>query len=347
MGWLDDFKTNGEASSFLELIFNNINDAILVIDKNYLIIGINSAVEKLTGWTAEELIEKVKIYDIFSEMACCADKSCIKCFGENPGIPWIEMRIKAKDGRDFPASASYIQLSENTPSVLIFRAISEQQLIERERLTNYVIQAQEEERRRLSRELHDVVGQALYSILVGLKVISQANLDAAARNHLVNLQQLTSRALEEIKIMAVELRPAALDDLGLVAAIRSYLKRFEQTFGIESILEANGNKRRYGPAVETALYRICQEAMTNAAKYADTDKILVRLSDLDNKIELSIIDFGRGFDPDQIHVLGTGLGLYGMRERANLLGGDLEIKSESGQGTSINVTIPKSNGGNR
>jgi signal transduction histidine kinase len=97
------------------------------------------------------------------------------------------------------------------------------------RMFHYVIQAQEEERKRVSRDLHDGVGQALYSILVGMKVLSQLPMDEALRTHLADLQQLTASALEEVKSLAVELRPSVLDDLGLVSAVRSYVKRFEQT----------------------------------------------------------------------------------------------------------------------
>lgn len=138
----------------------------------------------------------------------------------------------------------------------------------------------------------------------------------------------------------MELRPSALDDLGLVPAIRSYMKRFEQIFGIELELNSKGTRRRYASVVETTLYRICQEALTNAAKYADTDKISVTIHDSGENIEMIVADQGKGFQLTQVKAAGTGLGLYGMQERACLLGGQVQIVSEFHQGTTIHVSIP-------
>ncbi|MGZ4106315.1 MAG: PAS domain-containing sensor histidine kinase [Tumebacillaceae bacterium] len=207
-------------------------------------------------------------------------------------------------------------------------------------LTSYVIEAQENERKRISRDLHDGVGQALFSILVGLRVVNQLDLDEKVQAHLEEVQKLTSQTLEEVKSLSVELRPSALDDLGLIPALRSYARRFEQTFGIETTFDVTGPKRRFSPVIETTLYRMCQEAMTNAAKYADSAKVNVHLiADVD-RVELKVQDFGRGFDPQHVQVQGTGLGLFGMRERTLLIGGDLQVHSVPGEGTLIHITIP-------
>jgi two-component system sensor histidine kinase NreB len=336
-----------ETSSFLESIFKHMTDAIIVIDKQGFVVGVNPAAETLIGWSAEELSGKVHVCAVCKGIATCSEEAtCAECFREKLNVPSFEMRVITKSGHEFPAAASSARLPEESGAdfVVILRDMSEQHRIERERfhrvMTNYVIQAQEEERKRVSRDLHDGVGQALYSIIVGMKVLDQLPMDEVMRHHLAELQQMTVRALEEVRSLAVDLRPSALDDLGLVPAIRSFIKRFEQTFGIESYLEVEGKQRRYSSAVETALYRICQEAMTNAAKYADTDQVFVRISDYNNRIEMKIEDHGCGFDTEQILIQGTGLGLYGMKERANLLGGDVKIHSTIGRGTTIHVVIP-------
>ncbi|GAX91407.1 PAS domain-containing sensor histidine kinase [Effusibacillus lacus] len=347
MAWLGNLGTADKSTSVLESIFTNVTDAILIIDEQGFVAGANPAAERMTGWSAEELIGKIHFCDICRGMANCVEEaSCVDCFAKRLSMPSFEMKLKTKDGNEYAVAASSTRLIDQDVKylVVILRDMSEQHRMERERIqrmmTNYVIQAQEEERKRVSRDLHDGVGQALYSILVGLKVVNQLQLDDNIRNHLEDVQQMTTRALEEVKSLAVELRPSALDDLGLVPAIRSYNKRYEQTFGIETELEIVGNKRRYAPVVETALYRICQEAMTNSAKYADCDKIMVRLVDSGDMVELYVEDDGRGFDTDQIRIQGTGLGLYGMKERANLLGGTVEIKSAPGEGTVVHVMIP-------
>jgi two-component system sensor histidine kinase NreB len=336
-----------QATTFLESLFQNVSDAILVIDQDGTIIRVNKAFESMFGYSAEELVGNVYLCDVCIGMATCSEeKTCVECFAKRQRMPSFELYIRTKRGEQFPVAASSTRLPSdgNGALVLILRDITEQQRVERERhqrqLTNYVIQAQEEERKRISRDLHDSIGQALYSILVGLRVVNQLPLEDTLKQHLDEVVQLTARTLEEVKSLSAELRPSTLDDLGLVPAIRSYIKRFEQTFGIETELVVTGNLRRYAGVVETALYRIVQEAMTNAAKYADTDTLSVTLTDESDLLELKIKDEGVGFDPEHVRVKGTGLGLFGMRERANLLGGQMQIDSAPGQGTTVTVTIP-------
>ncbi|ASS74129.1 histidine kinase [Tumebacillus algifaecis] len=336
-----------ETTPFLESLFQNVSDGILVIDKDGAIIAANHAFEALSGYSTEELIHNLNLCQVCIGMATCSeDMTCVECFAKRQKMPSFEMFVRTKNGAQIPVAASSTRLPTDGLGalVLILRDITEQQRMERERhqrqLTNYVIQAQEEERKRISRDLHDGIGQALYSILVGLRVVNQLPLEPAYKEHLDEVQKLTSRTLEEVKSLSVELRPSALDDLGLVPAVRSYLKRFEETFGIETTLTVVGQRRRYATTVETALYRILQEAMTNSAKYADTDQLAITLTDQDDQIEICIEDSGVGFDPEHLRIKGTGLGLFGMRERASLLGGTVKIDSAPGAGTRIGVTIP-------
>ncbi|HJV46333.1 MAG TPA: PAS domain-containing sensor histidine kinase [Bacillota bacterium] len=348
MSRMENMEAAQNTSFLLQSIFSHVTDAILIVDKQGYVMELNPAAEKMTGWSKNELIGIVPFCEICVGMATVTNEfSCVNCFASgNCPFPSFEMKIRRRDGKEIHVAASSTRLPEDQSGalVIILRDMSEQYYLEQQRfrmlMTNYVIHAQEEERKRVSRELHDGIGQALYSILVGLKVVNQLQLDRNVGDHLLDVQQMTARALEEVKSMAVELRPSALDDLGLLPAIRSYMKRYEQTFGIETILEVTGEKRRYSPSIETALYRICQEAMTNAAKYADTDKILVEFNSTKTKLKLTILDYGCGFDPSSINIRGTGLGLYGMRERASLLRGEVNISSSPGDGTKIEVIIP-------
>ncbi|ARU60212.1 histidine kinase [Tumebacillus avium] len=335
------------SSSFLESLFQNVSDAILAINRDGMIIAANRSFEAMSGYTVQELVGNINLCDVCIGMATCSEEmTCVECFAKRQKLPSFQMFVRTKSGEELPVAASSTRLPTEGDEalVLILRDITEQQRVERERhqrqLTNYVIQAQEEERKRISRDLHDGIGQALYSIMVGLRVVNQLQLESQVKAHLDEVQQLTSRTLEEVKNLSVELRPSALDDLGLVPAIRSYLKRFDETFGIQSELTVNGKRRRYPSVVETALYRILQEAMTNAAKYADTDQLFITLTDADDNIELRIVDKGVGFDPEHLRIKGTGLGLFGMRERASLLGGSVRIDSVEGVGTRIEVSIP-------
>ena len=207
-------------------------------------------------------------------------------------------------------------------------------------MTSYILQAQEEERKRVSRELHDGVGQTIYSMIVGLNMIEQLPLSDELQKHFTFVKEMATQALGEVRNIAVELRPCSLDDWGILPALRSFIKQFEQTYGIVTTLQVVGEERRYSPKVETALYRICQEAMINAAKYANIDKLAVDFCEQDQQLQLIIRDLGRGFDVENVEIKGTGLGLYGMRERAGLIGGTLTIQSSLGAGTEIRVCIP-------
>ncbi|WP_274365552.1 sensor histidine kinase [Paenibacillus thermotolerans] len=209
----------------------------------------------------------------------------------------------------------------------------------RHMITKSVIQAQEEERRRVSRDLHDSVGQALYSVLIGLKIVNQLKMEESVKDHLLEVERLTSKAMDEVKSLAVELRPPTLDDLGLIPALKTYFERYEYLFGIRVKLTVQGRPRRYGPHLETAIYRICQEALTNAAKYADTAEVEVVVEDEGDVLTIVIKDYGRGFEPAESE-RNNGLGLYSMQERAALMNGKAEIHSVPGAGTTVTVVVP-------
>ena len=267
------------------------------------------------------------------------ETSCTDCFFKRVQMPSFEMKLRTKDGRDYPVAASSARLPELSGGklVMILRDMSAQQRAEKERyqhkLTHFAIQAQEEERKRIARELHDGIGQALYSILVG-------NPGEAVMQHVTELVNMTSRAMEEVKRMALELRPSALDDLGLLPALRSLMKRVEKTFHIQVELHVQGEKRRYSAPMETALYRIVQEAMTNTAKYAQASQLGIMFENREKEVVVTIVDDGIGFEVEKTLNFGKGLGVFGMKERAQLLGGTVDIRSAPQEGTTVIVRIP-------
>ncbi|WP_017754201.1 sensor histidine kinase [Calidifontibacillus oryziterrae] len=221
--------------------------------------------------------------------------------------------------------------------------LAEERLIEHEKkVTSRIIDAQEEERKRVSRELHDSIGQSLYSILMSLKLLKQVGADQKILEQIENVEKLTSSSMEEVKSLAFQLRPSALDDLGLFSAIRTHIERFENTFGIKVDFEVNGIKQRYSPEIEVALYRIFQEALSNAAKYAETEKITVRINSGKNRIELYVIDEGIGFNVKEYEKTrkNKGIGLFSMKERALLVNGSVDIESIEGLGTKVKVVVP-------
>ncbi|NGQ93928.1 PAS domain S-box protein [Brevibacillus sp. SYP-B805] len=352
MPWLLDLNDPSKASSFFQSVFQHVTDAIFVIDKHGIIVEANPSAMRMIRWNAEDLIGKVHFCEVCRGMATCDfEVTCTECFAKKLRMPSFEMTIRTKDGKEFSveASSTSVPVEEDAALVVILRDLSEQIRAEKARqqkmMTKHVFRAQEEERKRLSRELHDGIGQSLYSILVGLQVLNQQEMEHDVKTLIQDLTNMTSHTLDDVKNLAVDLRPAALDDLGLIPALRSYLRNFEKMFGIETSFDIKAPHRRLHPDVETAVYRICQEATINAAKYADTDKIVIAFEDKGEWLKLTIQDFGVGFDTTQIQIQGTGLGLYGMRERAEMLGGEVFIHSEPNQGTTITVRIPVSDKG--
>ena len=201
-----------------------------------------------------------------------------------------------------------------------------------------VVGGQELERRRLARELHDETGQALTSILLGLKAVEDARDGEALQSAAGNLRELVVATLQDVRRLAVELRPKALDDFGLVPALERLVETFGEHTGIEVQLEAQLGEQRLSEEVETTLYRIVQEALTNIVKHAQARTVSILLVRREQRITALIEDDGRGFDVAEARE--DGLGLVGMRERVGLIGGKLRIESSTGSGTTLAVEVP-------
>jgi two-component system sensor histidine kinase UhpB len=206
-----------------------------------------------------------------------------------------------------------------------------------------ILTAQEQERKRIARELHDETSQVLTSLLISLKVLEESINGDEARQRIEDTRSLVHQTLRAIRNLSIDLRPSALDDLGLLPALRWYIKEYQQKCKIDVEFVANNFKERLPSELETALYRIVQEALTNTAKYANATRARVSVIEEQDKVTATISDNGKGFDAHTLLKLPwqeRGLGLAGMHERATLLDGSLLINTEPGRGTTIQVTIP-------
>ena len=199
-----------------------------------------------------------------------------------------------------------------------------------------VVEAQELERKRLARELHDETGQALTSILLGLKPLEDVT-SGSGREAVAALRELVVSTLQDVRRLAVELRPSALDDLGLVPAIDRLAQSFGES-GLRVDVEAHIGEGRLSEPVETTLYRIVQEALTNVAKHAEARHLSITLTRKNGSVVAIIEDDGKGFDPNAVE--SNGLGLLGMRERLALVGGTLRVEAAAGAGTTIAAEVP-------
>jgi signal transduction histidine kinase len=215
-----------------------------------------------------------------------------------------------------------------------------------EDLVARLVHAQEDERKRIARELHDDTGQKLSAIgmgLAGLEAALAASETGRAATILRNLRDVNDQAISELRNIMADLRPAQLDDLGLAPALRWYVSQYQARNALPQVrLIVDSMPGRLPPEFETVLFRVAQEALTNARRHADATEVTARLTQIDSMVQLEVRDNGVGFDPRQPprHEPGSGLGLPGMRERVGLVNGALEVDSAPGRGTCIRVTLP-------
>lgn len=208
-----------------------------------------------------------------------------------------------------------------------------------QQISTYIIHSQEEEIKRIALELHEGVGQNLYSILTGLQFIEKDTSDPNMKNHVHEMSQLVEKTIQEIRLLSVELHPPTLTTLGLLPAMKSYIKLYTSTFGILVDLESTGDEKWIAEKNNITVFRVCQEALTNIAKYADTSNINIHFYWHEDRLAISIQDFGKGFQLDQIKT-DQSSGLAAMKERMLLTGGDCTISSTIGEGTSIELSLP-------
>jgi two-component system, NarL family, sensor histidine kinase UhpB len=249
-----------------------------------------------------------------------------------------------------PAEPTPLELRRSDPVEEIdrlassFHGLLERIEEERRRSGQLAMRAQEEERRRLARDLHDEVNQALTAILLRLEALAQETPPERAPE-VVELKRLVNQAMDELLNLARQLRPSALDDHGLRAALETQLKRFSARTGVEARLETAGDPDALADVVQTAIYRVAQEALTNVTRHAGATVVELVVAEDGGGVELRVSDDGRGFDPAVLpHVKsltpGRGLGLIGMAERARLVGGELDVRSAPGGGTTIALRVP-------
>ncbi len=218
-----------------------------------------------------------------------------------------------------------------------FRGMLQRVDHERRRSGKLVLRAQEEERRRVARDLHDEVNQGLTAILLRLEALAQ-DLPAERAGEVAELKRLASQAMDELLNLARQLRPSALDDHGLVPAIEAQVRSFGDWAGIEARLRTSGNAGGLDEEKQTVIYRVAQEALANAGRHGRADRVEVALNVDERGAELHVRDDGVGFDLARNH--SSGLGLGGMAERARLVGGDLAVRSSPGSGTEVTLRVP-------
>lgn len=241
-----------------------------------------------------------------------------------------------------------LELSNQIEKSRLLEAVNEQREQLRA-LNNRLTAVQEEKQKQLARELHDEMGQALTAISINLATVEEELPESCGQKIKERLQeaiQLADQTLEQIRELSLDLRPLMLDELGLVPALRSYIKQFANRISTKVKFESIGFDERLSSDIETALYRIVQEALTNVARHAQANQVHLHLRRKKSTIIIIIEDDGQGFDVASVvdpsfQTANGGTGLLGMRERVTLLGGHFNIQSAPGQGTCLSIEIPQ------
>jgi len=210
----------------------------------------------------------------------------------------------------------------------------------KQKINSYIIDSQEEEIKRIALELHEGVGQNLYSILTGLQFVESGITEQNMKSYVREMSQLIEKTIQEIRLLSVELHPPTLSTFGLLPAIKSYLKLYTSTFGILVDLKSTGEEFSLPERTNIAVFRVCQEALTNIAKYADTSKVKMSFLWTEKELKITIHDFGKGFQLEEHEGSHRSTGLAIMTERMHLAGGKCAISSTIGEGTSIELSLP-------
>lgn len=261
--------------------------------------------------------------------------------GHNVGLVALSDKYEGEFTPD--DEAILIQLTQMASVAIENAWLYEREKAGRERLqtlSRQLLEVQESERRHLARELHDEVGQ----LLTGLRLLLSPNAETA-QSRVEQAQAVADELLEKVRGLSFDLRPAALDELGLVPALLALFERYRDETGVLVNFKHQGVDRRFTPEVETTAYRIVQEALTNVARYAGAAGVNVRLWTVQGVLNLQVEDRGRGFDAEAVLAARQSSGLAGMRERATGVGGRLTIESSPGAGTQVMAELPFRQGG--
>ncbi|MGJ5712438.1 nitrate respiration regulation sensor histidine kinase NreB [Staphylococcus auricularis] len=336
-----------QLDQLLQRYYETTNEKIVFVDHEGKVIAMNDV--------AKEIISEDNNYGMMPNAICnhCegytneyALQSCVNCFLDTttPNDSSFQVFVKTVDGTVQPFIATYKCIDETRriyalTLLNISPQIERQEKIYQRQMISKTIAAQENERKRISRELHDSIVQEMLNIDIELRLLKYQQDFEKMTDKTDYIEGLMSNLIDSIRNLSVELRPSSLDDLGLNAAFKSYFKQIEENYGLLINYQSNTGKNRYDSEIETVVYRIVQEGVLNALKYAGVDQIEVSIQDMDTHLIAEVIDRGKGFNPHS-RPKGTALGLYGMNERAELVRGNVNIDTQLGKGTIITLDVP-------
>jgi PAS domain S-box-containing protein len=309
----------------------------------------------MTGFTREETIGK-HILELYPPDCRDRVEELSRQFEATGEIRDAELQVLRKDGSTIDISLNVTAVRDERGHILrsrsVWRDITDRKIAERtlqeqaerlQMLSRRLLEAQETERRAVARELHDEIGQVLTAVKINLQALNRPPGAKFDSRDLQESIEIVEHAIQLVRDRSMDLRPALLDDFGLVPAIRWYLDRHAGRTGFSVTLHADPLMRRYPAPMETACFRVIQEAVTNAMRYSKASVLIIEIESHESGLQFAISDDGVGFDVDAARrraLAGGSIGLAGMQERVEFLEGTLEIDSSRDVGTRIEVFLP-------
>jgi len=342
-----------ESRDYANVLLESSGQAVIAFGSDERIVLINSGVEKMFGYRRDQIIGK-PMGMLFTESAgrhpAWSAREFFNAPANRPAGLVLDLEACRQDGAKFPVevSLSMVERTEDKLAVAFVADITERRRLEAlselyrgqiGALAAQLITAQEEERRRVSRELHDGLCQRLASLALDVDGLAAEITPVSARTRLRSLQTRVVKASEEARHIAYELHPSVLDDLGLVISLKALCDEFSKTESIAVRFKSSKLPASVPQEIASGLYRIAQESLQNVAKHSKAKHVSVELTVPDHSIRLSVKDDGVGFDPLAVRGKG-GLGMVSMGERARMMRGKLSMESRQGHGAEIAVKVP-------
>lgn len=325
-------------------IFEASPDGAIIVGQDGTILDANPMVEKLFGWSNEELIGR-KIEVLIPEAARAAHESHRARFAENPhnrpmGVG-LDLHAQRKDGTMFPVEVSLSPWRVGGDELRVICAVRD--ISAYRRLRNFsegALRASEEERQRIARELHDDTAQRLATLILRVRRLVDEPDQETRRKLFQKVRTEIVEAADGVKRMARGLRPPEIEELGLELAIQAHVRNLTEASDFRVDLHMESIDPYLNPTSKLALYRIVQEALSNTLRHGRTASAVVRLRREGDAVVVEIRDEGRGFTPAEVAGGHGGLGLAGMQERATMIGGRLTVDAVPGKGTLVRVLVP-------
>jgi PAS domain S-box-containing protein len=345
-----------ESESTTRALFQAAAQAIFIVDRNGRVLMANPATEKMLGYSESELTGQ-SIEMLVPEAARARHVSHRTGYFDSPqarpmGLG-MDLQARRKDGSTFDAeiSLSYIPSAQGTLAVAFVSDISKRKAddlaIRRQReelrqLAARLMTAQDDERRRIARDLHDDLSQKLAYLAMDLSKLALKHSSSDMQKELLALRARAHEASDTVRHISHQLHPSVLDDIGLEAAVEQYCEEFQERSGILTHFQASDVPDALSREVSSSVYHIFQESLRNVSKHSQANEVFVTLETAGHLLRLTVRDEGVGLPPEHLKT-GTSIGIVGMKERAHLVNGTLSLASRVGEGTEITVSVPIEN----